>query len=77
MLLCISAQGCTSCNNIFFPSFQAGGSAKLVPTMTFSFHIRRLVYGFLLLGCLYIMFQIVRLQRGGGYFDDVDRTSRL
>jgi len=45
--------------------------------MTFAFHIRRLVYGFLLLGCLYIMFQIVRLQRSGGYIDDVDRTSRL
>jgi hypothetical protein len=45
--------------------------------MTFTFHIRRLMYGFLLLGCLYIMFQIVRLQRGGGLFDDVDRTSRL
>jgi hypothetical protein len=63
-------------NSSFFQVCVCEG-AQLISTMTFAFHVRRLMYGFLLLGCVYITFQIVRLQRGGSYFDDVDRSSRL
>ncbi|XP_069676617.1 uncharacterized protein [Periplaneta americana] len=54
---------------------QFSESNRLLSAMKFAFHVRRLVYGFLLLGCVYIMLQIVRMQRG--IFDDVDRASRL